>query len=69
MQIKTFFISAILGALASTNCFAQRFNDPRESQAQQQGYYSEPYAFVQVQGGMNTTLASGNVTKPTFSTR
>ena len=67
MQIKTFFISAILGALASTNCFAQRFNDPRESQAQQQGYYSEPYAFVQVQGGMNTTLASGNVTKPTFS--
>lgn len=67
MQIKTFFLSVILGAIASTSCFAQRSNDPREAQAQKQGYYSQPYAFVQAQGGMNTTLAAGNVMKPTFS--
>lgn len=69
MQIKTFILSAILGAVATTSGFAQRSvnNDPRDAQAQQQGYYSQPYAFVQAQGGLNTLLAAGNEMKPTFS--
>ena len=66
MQIKKVILSAMLG-VAAIGSFAQGPNDPRDAQAQQQGYYSQPYAFVQVQGGMNTTLASGNVMKPTFS--
>ena len=67
MQIKNLILSALLG-ITATGSFAQGLaNDPRDTQAQQQGYYSQPYAFVQAQGGLNTTLASGNVMKPTFS--
>ena len=66
MQIKKVILSAMLG-VAATGSFAQGLNDPRDAQAQKQGYYSQPYAFVQAQGGMNTTLAAGNVMKPTFS--
>lgn len=69
MQITKVILSVILGAIAATNCFAQRstINDARDAQAQKQGYYSEPYGFIQVQGGLNTTLSPGNVMKPTFS--
>jgi membrane-associated protease RseP (regulator of RpoE activity) len=67
MQTKKVILSALL-AIATTGGFAQGLaNNPRDTQAQQQGYYSQPYAFVQAQGGLNTTLASGNVMKPTFS--
>jgi hypothetical protein len=67
MQIKKVILSVIFSAVAATNCFAQSLNNPRDAQAQQQGYYSQPYAFVQAQGGLNRVLATGNVMKPTFS--
>lgn len=52
----------------AVGCFAQGLaNDARDAQAQKQGYYSQPYAFVQAQGGLNSTLTSGNIMKPTFS--
>mgnify|MGYP003292882612 FL=1 len=69
MRITKVILSVILGAIATTNVFAQRstINDARDAQAQKQGYYSEPYGFIQAQGGLNTTLSPGNVMKPTFS--
>ena len=69
MRIKKIILSAILGAVATTSCFAQSSvnNDPRDAQAQQQGYYSQPYAFVQAQGGFNTILCPGRKVNPTFS--
>jgi hypothetical protein len=67
MQIKKIILSAMLG-VATTGSFAQGLaNDARDAQAQKQGYYSQPYAFVQAQGGLNSTLTSGNIMKPTFS--
>ena len=60
MQIKKVILSALLG-VATTGSFAQGLaNGSSDAQAQS-------YAFVQAQGGLNTTLESGNVMKPTFS--
>ena len=69
MQIKKIIFTAILGAVATTACFAQGFygNDPREVQAKEQGYYSQPYGFIQAQGGLNTILCPGRKINPTFS--
>lgn len=69
MRITKVILSVILGAMAVTNSFAQRStsNETRDSQAQKQGYYSQPYGFVQAQGGINTIFTSGHQINPTFS--
>lgn len=66
-NFKTLIATAAM-ALCGVNAMAQ--NTAADAEAQQLGYYPQPYGFVQLQGGMGTTLTNVNAFKlatPTFS--
>ena len=62
MQITKVILSVILGAIAATNCFAQRstINDARDAQAQKQGYYSYNYLLMDATGSVSILPSEGN---------
>lgn len=72
MNIKKTLITLALGSLFGTaamaqECCGEKANCPRLKEAQELGYFPQPYGFVQVQGGLNTVFSPGKQFNPTFS--
>lgn len=65
MRIFKFFSALAFATLFAANAVAQEC--PAKAEAQDLGYWPQPYGFVQAQGGLNTIFSPGKQFNPTFS--
>lgn len=74
MHFTKKFITLCIGSLFSAVAIAQDCDKCKgdaccatTKEAQEYGYYAQPYGFVQIQGGVNTIFSPGKQFNPTFS--